>query len=680
MTKTTKNRIIEIFCGKYFPLLLLVVMACTYAVQLPRYGFYLDDWVSVAAYDQGGEEGLLAFGINDSRPFAAWVTAKFFALLGTGIIRWQIITLFWRYAAALTCFCLLSRVWPQAKLADGFIALFFGVFPYFKHQAICIAYFMILMQYFVVLLSFLLTVLALQTGSRGTKAALFLLSYLTSLFHLACLEYYLSLEAVRLLLIFFVLKKRDGKDFLRTAKKAVLTYIPYALILIFILGYRFVYIPSLSPDVRTVNLFSKYQGLNIILHFIGLFLQYLTEALLGVWYRSINPSGLDLTIRNTQFAFGMGILVSAAVFFLLRKVRSGKSGTDQSAHYEMLFLGAAAMMLGFLPGIAIDISPASESVYHDRYLLPSFFGIAVFSVTWVICMFQKDVVRNILLSAMIAVAVFFQIQNAYWYRYSWKNQQQFQWQLKERVPDLAENTAVVSDGVTAGFMGGWADGSMLLEMYGKHNGINPTPYWYFNVGEDNFLSVIGTDEPLYIKSKMYEFTTDSENILLVTKPEYGRCAWVLDEADIDNPLLPAEMRRYLPYQNKSRIIPDSDHRMPESIFGKDGPHDWCYYFEKADLAFDLQNYEEAVRLFEEFTADGIRFGNAVEMRPFIKSAAFAGDWQKAAEWTRLANSLDPDVTSEYFENLWRIIDRDTPPSPEKIEAIQNILGSLAAGE
>ena len=168
------NKWIEILAGKWFPLLLLAVMACAYAIQIPRLGFYLDDWVSIAAYDQGGEAGLIAYGINDSRPFSAWVTAKFFSVLGTGILQWQIITVFWRFAAALCSWQLLKRVWPERKAAAGFISLFFGVFPYFKHQPICIAYFMIMMQYFMILLSFYLTVRALQSGPKPVKALLYL--------------------------------------------------------------------------------------------------------------------------------------------------------------------------------------------------------------------------------------------------------------------------------------------------------------------------------------------------------------------------------------------------------------------------------------------------------------------------------------------------------------------------
>ena len=678
MNSKRTNFYTELLFGKLFPLLLLAVMACTYAIQLPQLGFYLDDWVSIAAYDQGGEEGLLSFGINDSRPFAAWITAKFFAILGTGILPWQLTTLFWRYAAAFTTFGLISSVWPRRKVTASLIALLFGIFPYFRHQAICIAYFMIFMQYFVIILSFLLTVKALQAKSRNIKVLLFFFSYLTSIFHLACLEYYLSLEAVRLILIYIVLRKRDNTSIGKTAKKAILTYIPYALILVFILVYRFVYIPTLSADVREVNIFEKYSGLNFVWHILGSFLQYLTESTFGVWYRSINPSQLDLTMRSTQLALAAGLLTGVIIFFVLQKSRSELHAEQDDS--ELLIFGAVAMLLGFLPGMAIDISPASESIYHDRYLIPSLWGIAILVITLITLAFKNKIICRLVLAVLFTIPPFFQIQNAYYYRYAWKYQQQFQWQLKWRVPDIAENTAVIGDGVIAPFMGGWADGSMLIEMYGKRKGIDPAPYWYFNIGEDNYLSAVGTENPIYIQSKMYEFSTPSNNTIIVTKPEYGRCLWLVDEADIDNPLLEPGILPYIPYQNKSRIIYDSDHILPPAVFGTDYVHDWCYYFEKADLACDMQNYEEALRLFDEAAAKNIRVGNGIELRPFIKSAAFTGEWDKALDWTNAGYSVAPEATSDYFENLWEIIDRDVPPSPEKSEAVIKAKEIISSGK
>ena len=678
MKKQTNGFYNELISGKWFPLLLLVVMICAYATQIPQLGFYLDDWVSIASYDQEGEKGLLAFGINDSRPFAAWVTAQFFKVLGTSVLHWQLITLFWRFAAALASFWLLRNVWPEHKKATGFISLLFGVFPFFRHQPMCIAYFMILMQYFTIILSFCFTVKALQSSSRKIKVLFFVLSCLTSLYHLACLEYYLSLEGARLFLIYFVLQKRDKSSFRKTLKKAVLTYIPYALILILILVYRFIYIPSLSEDIREISMFSEYKGINIVFHLCSLFVQYLSESLLGVWYRSIDPQTLDFAMRHTQLGIALGLISGSLTLVLLLKTGQ-TNGTEQDGTlYEMLLLGFIAMILGYLPGMMINASPSAASTYHDRYLIPSFWGIAIFTVSWISILFRSSAAASVLFSFMICLSVFFQVQNAYAYRYSWKYQQKFQWQMKWRIPDIVENTAVISDGVVALFMGDWADSSMLFEMYGKKQGLTPTPYWYFNRGDDDYFAGLTTGDSIYIKSKMYEFEAEPTDVIVITKPEYGKCAWLLVEEDRYNPYLEEGMHDFIRYQNKSRIRMESDHVLPSPVFGSDFDHDWCYYFEKADLALDKEEYAEALRLYDEAAANGYHPGTALEMRPFIKAAAFSGDWEKALDWSETANSVRPDQTTAYFRNLWKIIERDTPDSEGKTAAVTDAETLFAA--
>ena len=706
MKKQTDDFCTSLLTGKLFPILLLLVMVCAYATQIPQLGFYLDDWVSVASFDQGGEEGLLAFGINDSRPFAAWVTAQFFKVLGTSVIHWQLITLFWRFAAAFAGWRLLRNVWPEHQKAAGFISLLFGVFPFFRHQPMCIAYFMILMQYFTVILSFYFTVKALRSDDKKIKILFFVLSYLTSLFHLACLEYYLSLEGTRLFLIFFVIRKRDRLSFRETVKKTIPVYIPYALILVFILLYRFIYIPSLSEDVREISMFSEYKGINIILHLGSLFVQYLSESLMGIWYRSLDPQTLDLSMRHTQLGAALGLAAGILTLFVLRKngekadkgFRIQDSGFrkdgfhDESINqnseckietekggtlYEMLLFGFIAMVLGYLPGMMINASPSAASIYNDRYLIPSFWGIAIFTVSWISILFRSAAAADVLFSSMICLSVFFQVQNAYAYRYSWKYQQKFQWQMKWRIPDIVENTAVISDGVVSLFMGDWADSSMLFEMYGKKQGLMPTPYWYFNRGDDDYFAGLTTGESLYIKSKMYEFEAEPTDVIVITKPEYGKCAWLLGEEDRYNPYLEEGMHDFIRYQNRSRIRLESDRVLPAPVFGTDFDHDWCYYFEKADLALDKEDYAEALRLYDEASANGYHAGNALEMRPFIKAAAFSGDWEKALEWSENANSVRPDQTTAYFRNLWKILDRDVPDSDEKAAAVADA-GALFA--
>jgi hypothetical protein len=163
--------------------------------------------------------------------------------------------------------------------------------------------------------------------------------------------------------------------------------------------------------------------------------------------------------------------------------------------------------------------------------------------------------------------------------------------MKWRVPDLQENTAILGDAIIASYMGGWADGGMVFEMYGKNTGHKPTPYWYFNMSGKDFWQEIREGLPLGYTTKMFETNMDSKNSVVITKPEWDRCLWLLDEADLKNPYIDPKMKELIPYQNKSRILYNSDYQMPAEIFGSDFRHDWCYYYEKAALAVDLGDYE-----------------------------------------------------------------------------------------
>ena len=94
----------------------------------------------------------------------------------------------------------------------------------------------------------------------------------------------------------------------------------------------------------------------------------------------------------------------------------------------------------------------------------------------------------------------------------------------------------------------------------------------------------------------------------------------------------------------------------------------AYIEQYKQLALDQENYPEVLRLYEEASAAGYHAGNAAEMRPFIKAAAYTGDWDQALAWSESANGIRPDQTSAYFGKLWEILERETPASEGKTDA------------
>ncbi len=664
----------KLFLGRWFPVLLLLVMICTWAIQIPYVGYYLDDWIFLTGYHQGGFQGLLDYSIDDSRPVSlALVYYPVFKLIGTGKLAWQIYVLFWRFLAGIVSWALIRRVWPQRKDIAAISAILFAIFPFFKHQAFPIAYYQVWMQSPVILTSFLLTVMAIQTDSRRKKVFFHTLACLLSAFQLMVTEYYLTLELARLCLIWFVSQPVE-KGRREKIRAVISTWLPYLLVFIAYCLYRFFVMPALINDRNEIELLSENPGFfQLLLHLAQMLVQYATESIWGVWYRSIDPANFDLAKLNTKAALGMAAAVMGLLLLILFRLRKRqelfREGSDAQ---QILLFAVIATVLGFFPGMAIDKNPSSTALYHDRFLIPSFWGISLGVTAFAVSCLNRRVLKAAVVVLACGISVFFQIQNSANYRYAWENQQNFQWQLKWRAPDLKENTAVLGDAIIASFMGGWADGAMVFEMYGKQTGHKPTTYWYFNMGGRDYWKEIWEQLPFEYNRKIYETNIAPQDVVVVTKSEWDRCLWLLDEADMKNPYLPAYMRDLIPHQNKDRIDFDSDYQMPPEVFGTDYRHDWCYYYEQGAAGVDRRDYSAVLDLYEEAAAQGYSMKKPVEMTPFIRAAAATGDWDLAAELTIVGGSLEPHITWEYFSNLWELLYRDTDDSPERAEAFESI--------
>ena len=124
-------------------------------------------------------------------------------------------------------------------------------------------------------------------------------------------EYYLPIEAARWLLIYFV---SDGENGRAKAVSALRRYVPYGLLLAAYGVVRFAVMPRWVADRNSLNWIGEFSNpLDLTLHMLQMGLQYLTESVWGVWYRSIRPDRLDLSIPSQRIA----LIFAAAVFVFL---------------------------------------------------------------------------------------------------------------------------------------------------------------------------------------------------------------------------------------------------------------------------------------------------------------------------------------------------------------------------
>lgn len=80
------------------------------------------------------------------------------------------------------------------------------------------------------------------------------------------------------------------------------------------------------------------------------------------------------------------------------------------------------------------------------------------------------------------------------------------------------------------------------------------------------------------------------------EPEKLQCLWILGPQDQANPYVSAALLEALPLSNLNQILPTSTRTLRSDIFGPEPAHDWCYYYQKGDLARQTQDWEQVVDL------------------------------------------------------------------------------------
>jgi hypothetical protein len=165
-------------------------------------------------------------------------------------------------------------------------------------------------------------------------------------------------------------------------------------------------------------------------------------------------------------------------------------------------------------------------------------------------------------------------------------------------------------------------------------------------------------------------------LLLDFNPEMKRCLWVLQEQDTNLRLVSNDVRRLAAGSDISLIQQTGISAPPEDIYGKTNTDTWCYYFQKADLARQYQQWDEIVRLWDEAQSAGHRADNGFEYIPFIEGLGHSGDWEQVKTLTKFAKRITAGLEPSLCTAMDRIAE-SAPASPERDETIINLKDDLA---
>ena len=645
------------------PLSLFVLLS--YGLLLDKLGFYWDDWPYVWTRLELGYHGLLRH-FSFSRPVAGQIHNLAILITGGSPLLTQIWGLCWQVFGSFCAGLLVKTVWPRKHFAAVLTALLFIAYPGFTMRPIAINFSFSWFLMGMLFLSFIFTVKA----ARGDKHATLLTAAacLISLLNLFASEYFFLLELLRPCFLYAALGDEPG-----TGKEKAARVFRFVLPHIAVFGagmaYRMFFnrTQTLHYEFKLLTDF-KAAPFRTVLSYLGQMGKDCLRVIFEAWGTVFEiPDSAEFGSRSTLMyaLICAGVFCVSAVTLYLVSSRKGECAGSNAA---MLLIGLFALLLAGQPFWLTE--SAVHFVFQNcRYTLPFILGVSLILTALL------DWLRRPLFLPVLAASVFIGLASGHLfvtgneYRRDWTLTKDFFTQLKWRVPGIEENTVVVTNVLPIRFSTDNSLTAPLNWIYADQYETDRIPYMlYTNTKREASLSGLESGNEIFQEYLSAQFFGNTDDMLSLYYNAPG-CVHVLDpEIDVLNQTIPEIDRNAAVLNNYSRIrTEDPEISLPSELFGyENGSHNWCWYYEKADLERQRGNWEAAALLGD--TAFGLNDhpNDPMERIPFIEAYAHVGRWEDALAQTQAAMNVTP-VMNDPLCALWARIRRDSGEVPVQSE-------------
>ena len=631
-------------------LLIVLLPVLAYLPLAKQIGYFGDDWpIAWSSFTYGPAK--IASYYSTDRPFAGLVFSLEYPLIGPQAWHWVVYGCILRILAALALLWLLWMLIPGRKFAAAGISLLCALYPGFLQMPAASGYHTLLIPVFTGLLSLALTVLALNRKQPAQIALLILASGALEIFTVLMMEWMIGFEGIRLILIWYVLRRKSARGWWAQVRGTILNYLPYALLLAGFLFWRVAVFKNQRSTTDIGGLIHSYLASprGMLEHVVLEMFKGAADSVILAWFVPVYNGYFHLPNKPTI----LGLLYAGAglAVFLLAAwavYRKSESEATESSHrsdrwaLELFWIGGACSLVALFPVVASNKAVVLGNSF-DRYTLTAMIGASLLAgglVFWVARTFWQ---RTGALALFIGLALLFHYGNGASFATSSAQRNQFWWQLSWRAPDLKTGTVLVPS-PAAGFVDDY-------DIFPQANLIYRPKVQDIQIG----AQVLNRDTAKVIRSggsdtrslRTFVYTRNYTDVLVVNfgyDSGQPTCLHAIDSQQVElsqneNPLIPLVAQS----SNIDQIVADTPAHQPEAVyFGKEPAHTWCYYYEKASLARQKGDWKEVDRLESEAEARAYHPSDPSEWMPFIEAQANLGNFAKASQLiSRLG--VDPNV-------------------------------------
>lgn len=642
-------------------ILLLVLLA--YGLLTPWLGFYWDDW-PFAWFLRffGSSEFIEVF--RPFRPFLGPIFVVTTALFGGDPFTWQLVGLAIRFFLSLELWLVLRLIWPSQKWNLMWVVFLFTVYPGYQQQWISLTH---VNQELIPLLWLVASFGATAWAFRNEryKKSLTTLALVLQALGLFSTEYFFGLEILRFFFLIVIVTETltVWKDILR---KAGFHWLPYFFVWMLNAAWTYAYHRSAAYNSYDINAFSS-------LSFSPLAIgnEILTTISLSGFVSWLNTFHIFSTIDGTltQVVSLIVLLFSASAIFIFmqfgyRKKINPDTVKNDGWGLQAIFIGLVAIFAGRLPSWAAGL-PLKLEFDYDRFMLSIMLGASMF-IVGLATFILKDGKRKILiLSVLIGLSTAYQFSVSNTFRRDWDNQQAFFWQLAWRMPALEKGTVLLTYELPLKYVSDLQITAPINWMYAPSLTNRELSYLLLYIKSrinSSTLPSLQPDVPIQLQYRTVSFSGSTSNSVVIYKDADG-CLRVLDDVYGNAETLPGAsyfLLNAIPLSDPNQIqVGAPQPVLDKTLFGHEPAHDWCYFYEKAELARQQSDWEQVVKLYNQAQKSGLSASMPVENLPFIEGFAIIGQTDMALKLTDRTFKTQKELCPAIY-TLW---DRVLQTSP-----------------